>query len=199
MTMDPYSWGGGGNFMFNTISFSAIGDGAGGPGSLLLGNMLLDWNGTYYIPISVVWDASGFFSELGTGLAVGQVLAGGATPASENGDGAFPGGAVVATTTWNTTTIGGGTIGTNPSGTLPLIADTVGGSTMTSGPFAGANFNFDIRELTIASCADTGTGTNACAAPVPIPAAVWLFGSGLVGLVGVAGRRNARGRNSAIS
>ncbi|MGE5241685.1 MAG: VPLPA-CTERM sorting domain-containing protein [Bacteroidota bacterium] len=29
-------------------------------------------------------------------------------------------------------------------------------------------------------------------ATVPVPAAVWLFGSGLLGLVGVARRRNAR-------
>jgi len=27
--------------------------------------------------------------------------------------------------------------------------------------------------------------------PVPVPAAVWLFGSGLIGLVGVARRKKA--------
>ena len=31
----------------------------------------------------------------------------------------------------------------------------------------------------------------AALAPVPVPAAVWLFGSGLLGLIGVARRRNA--------
>ena len=34
----------------------------------------------------------------------------------------------------------------------------------------------------------TGNGTSA---PVPLPAAVWLFGSGLMGLVGVSRRRKA--------
>ena len=27
--------------------------------------------------------------------------------------------------------------------------------------------------------------------PVPVPAAIWLFGSGLLGLVGIARRKNA--------
>ncbi|MCW8923409.1 MAG: VPLPA-CTERM sorting domain-containing protein [Gammaproteobacteria bacterium] len=48
------------------------------------------------------------------------------------------------------------------------------GSGMIDGPFLTyeANFSFD---------------TN----PVPVPAAVWLFGSGLLGLVGVARRKKA--------
>jgi hypothetical protein len=46
------------------------------------------------------------------------------------------------------------------------------GSAMIDGPFGGNCANFDFRV-------------------VPVPAAVWLFGSGLVGLVGIARRRKA--------
>ena len=52
---------------------------------------------------------------------------------------------------------------------------TVGGS-MQTGPFAGATPAFN------------GTGDLSA---VPVPAAVWLMGSGLLGLVGVARRRKA--------
>jgi hypothetical protein len=34
---------------------------------------------------------------------------------------------------------------------------------------------------------DPGTGVN----PVPVPAAIWLFGTGLIGLVGFSKRRKA--------
>ncbi len=51
-----------------------------------------------------------------------------------------------------------------------------GGQGMPNGPFAGYMANFN-----------TYNGTNV--APVPIPAAAWLFGSGLIGLVGVSRRR----------
>ena len=47
------------------------------------------------------------------------------------------------------------------------------GTTMASGPFAGSPVGFAGQP----------------AAVVPVPAAVWLFGSGLIGLVGVARRR----------
>ena len=53
--------------------------------------------------------------------------------------------------------------------------DGISGTPMApGGPFAGFNANF-----------------NANLVPVPVPAAVWLFGSGLIGLVGVARRRKS--------
>jgi hypothetical protein len=191
-TVDPHSWGGNGNFVFAPVSFLTIGNGAGGPGSLMLGNTTLDWNGTNGIPVSFVFDAAGFLGALSAGLAISQNVTGGATPASDNGDGAFPGGALIATTTWNTANIPGSVLGSNPSGTLPLTANTIGGDPLFVGPFPGFNFNFDFASLHVTGCTDTGTGTNACASAVPIPAAVWLFGSGLLGLIGIARRGRAR-------
>ena len=49
---------------------------------------------------------------------------------------------------------------------------------MENGPFPGYNAGFEL----------TGAGL---VSPVPVPAAVWLFGSGLLGLVGVARRKKA--------
>ena len=111
----------------------------------------------------------------------------------------------IATTTWNTSlapgctlgadsnfsnNIGGGCMGVDPSGALPLVLDTatnlldytpgqqgIGGSPLRDGPFTGSNFNFEITSLTVTS--------------VPVPAAVWLFGSGLLGLIGVARRKRS--------
>ena len=55
----------------------------------------------------------------------------------------------------------------------PANPDGVRGYGMLDGAFVGFNANFDFTT------------------PVPVPAAVWLFGSGLMGLVGVARRRKA--------
>lgn len=52
--------------------------------------------------------------------------------------------------------------------------DGIRGVGMIDGPFVGFNANFDFE-----------------VAAVPVPAAVWLFGSGLLGLVGVARRRKS--------
>jgi hypothetical protein len=114
------------------------------------------------------------------------------------------------TDTATTTFVG---IGTNP----PTIGDTpeaagvaltvsggvltgklaVFGTGATSGLRVFAVYDFD-NETFLAFTADTaggssqvgdGTFVNPGAAVVPVPAAVWLFGSGLLGLVGVARRK----------
>jgi hypothetical protein len=206
-TVVPFSFFGSGLASATTISFQAIGDGAGGPGSLVLGNMGFNWNGNNGIPVSIVLDAAGFFGAAHFGVTASQTVTGGATPESDDTTGAGAiGPAVLATTVWNTTTLPGAGLGTNPSGTLPLVTDTVvdttngdlgiGGTPMPAGPFAGFNANFDITSVHIDSCVETGNNpqgdlTAGCAAApvVPVPAAVWLFGSGLLGLVGIARRR----------
>lgn len=70
---------------------------------------------------------------------------------------------------WNVGTSGGNTTYTmtDPDG------NGVPGTGMIDGPFPNFNANFNMAH------------------PVPVPAAVWLFGSGLLGLVGIARRRKA--------
>ena len=200
-TVVPFSFFGSPDRMIATsISFQAIGDGFGGPGTLILGNMGFSWNGSNGIPLSIVWDAAGFFGAMAGGLQVSNTVSGiGALPESDNtvyGGSTYPiGPAVMATTGWNTTNIGTVILGTNPSGTLPLLSDTVvdatngdlgvGGSPMQAGSFKNFNANYDIMSMHITSC----TPDVCPPATVPIPAAVWLFGSGLAGLVSLARRR----------
>ena len=64
---------------------TAIGDGVGGPGSLVLANMVFNWNGSNGIPVSVVFDASGLLTYLGGTPTVGDTIttASGAVPASD--------------------------------------------------------------------------------------------------------------------
>ena len=78
----------------------------------------------------------------------------------------------MATTTYNT------------DGVSITGNDTIGGSPMSTTPFADHNANFDMRVITFVGCSADCTPP-----PIPVPAAVWLFGSGLLGLVGVARRR----------
>ena len=200
------------------IKMQAIGDGAGGAGTLVLGNMLFNWNGNNGIPVSIVLDAAGFFT-------------GGATSAAPAADGTYTnatfgylntGGIPIATTEFNTTNANGCVGGATPnclnngsSGGLPLITDVapngneflqgdgfgVGGSPFQDGPFAGFNPNFDVTTLAFTSSVDGTIAANCtfvlgdtCPTvvnAVPVPAAVWLFGSGLLGLVGVARRKKA--------
>lgn len=227
-TMSPFSWQSYPDpAAMIGMSLQAIGNGSGGNGPLMLGNMLFNWGGnSNAVPVSLVWDASGLLDGLMAmyynygGFVGGYVISGAGARSAVDGTyvgttgthitggymdlGAVP----MATTTWNTTptcAAGGGNSGAcmnvNPSGALPLVADTVSnlhdynalfiggdgsnttgiaGSPMLAGPFEAYNISIDIVSLTtVIEVVPT----------VPAPAAVWLLGSGLAGLVGVASRR----------
>ena len=168
------------------VSLKAIGNGSGGSGDLVLGNMLFNWNGNNGIPVSIVLDATGLFTAANSGLVLGSVInqssTGDVLPASNAmAKGTKPIGLVpVATTTWNTTTCAGAGLNSNPSGCLPLVADTVvpanysptqtgvGGSPMIAGPFVGYNANFDITNMTVTSV-DGATTAPAVLAESPPP------------------------------
>ena len=177
-TVEPFNFFSKGPATASGVTFQSIG------GGLMLGNMNFNWNNTD-ITTNIVLDASGLFGALAGGIPpVGAVLdqtsCGGlpcATPASEGiNKGKLPIGPVpIATSSFNVD--GSAGLGTT-LGMLSLGTDDgIGGTPMDNGPFSGFNANFDILSVTVTAPA------------VPVPAAVWLFGSGLLGLVGVARRR----------
>jgi hypothetical protein len=161
------------------ITMQAIGDGVGGNGTLVAGGMLFDWNGNNNISVGIILDAAGLFGALPTAGTSTTISGVGAIPASNGMKGNLPiGAAPMATTTFNTD------FNVNPgcAGTASCLTgnDTIGGDPMDNGPFTGFSANFDITSVHVTSVST-----------VPVPAAVWLFGSGLLGLVGVARRKRS--------
>jgi hypothetical protein len=175
----------------------------------MVGSMLFNWNGGNH-SISIVLDASGMFSQLGTannpGPAMIDFMTNGPTT-TISGVGALPatngvksgtiplGPSPVATTTMNAlgceaktlaTQVNAYTIVTNFAnlGTCSYVNDTIGGSPMASSAFGNHNGNFDVLSVHLDNFVQTPQPPQ-----VPVPAAVWLFGSGLLGLVGIARRK----------
>ncbi len=171
--------------------------------NLIVGNMLADWNSNTGVPLSMVWDATGLFNAIGFGLQAGDVISGtnlkrggvvvadvsSAVPASDgildfDGQPLNQGPAPLAVTTLNTSTLCNpfvDCLGNAVSGGTPFTDDGISGSPMVDGPFSGWIVNFDIgsgNSLTVVSVSS-----------VPVPAAVWLFGSGLIGLLSVARKK----------
>lgn len=155
--------------------------------TLLVGNMLFDYGPTLGIPVSIVLDMGNLSTAL-MSASVGDVITGALRSASDNtlfAKQSMPiGPVVVATTTWDTTDVdtdGDGQPGplamnVNPSGTIPLLVDTVldstngdvgiGGSRMKVGPFPGFSPNFDITEVTI-TCVNALSSCSTGGIPVP--------------------------------
>lgn len=124
-------------------------------------HLLMDWNGNNNMDIANVWNLNSTFSNCGAST-------------SDN-------------TAANCLYTGGPNPAGNNAGTSFLLASTdndgdgtLGIPMAQGGPFydstyGGFNFNFNLQgNMTV----------------VPIPAAVWLFGSGLIGLLGFARTRN---------
>ena len=189
----------------SSVNMQAIGDGNGNPGSLIMGVISFDYGPTIGIPVYLIADGAGIFGAIGAGLAVNDTISGtGALTSTDAAINASPYGAFVADmgnvpfamTTLDVNqdgdadnlcgtadSVGDGTgTGALIGGGFPLCDDGVSGVRMATAPFPGHGANFDVTSLTV---------TSIIPAPVPVPAAVWLFGSGLLGLVGVARRKAA--------
>ena len=104
-----------------------------------------------------------FFTEISGGGTSSSVILGGGP--------LFPDGDPDVWTTYNFTAI----VGPDSSGGITLQFNAA------CAPIDGCNADYFIDNVSI--IADVN--------PVPVPAAVWLFGSGLIGLVGVARKKKA--------
>ena len=164
--------------------------------------------GAIALTMGVASNASAISLDV-TSMTFGSVSAASGTADTDNlgttFNGTFFGKAWTATTVSGYTATGAHTYaGTSPFGAFSY------NFSLTAGQFAfGTLFdwsvNLGIPVLAIINADGTGVGTpmqvgpfpgqapafNGTVSAVPVPAAVWLFGSGLVGLAGVARRRKA--------
>ncbi len=186
-TISPFEFlNGNGSTYFSNFELQAIGDGVGGPGSLMIANLDFNWNGNPPVSTQVVLDAAGLFTELAGGISYGDTFdavscaTSGActTPASNDiKQGKYPiGPAPISTSSFNTSGQTG--FGTTLAQLSLGTDDGIGGSPMDNGSLSGFNLNYDFTSITVVST-------------VPVPAAAWLFGSGLLGLASFARRRKS--------
>jgi len=160
-------------FMPGTYSFNAhttSSDGESGTLTMVVGSgelgmhMLFDWNGDYNIDIVMVANRNSVFGS-GLGSSANPGCNSGSTASIINclydGGGFGSAGAPIASNPWMLAS--GDPDGDGIMG-VPMAA---------GGPFQFFNANFNANLTAV----------------VPVPAAAWLFGSGLLGLLGVARRR----------
>ncbi len=130
-------------------------------------HMLFDWSGNLNIDTFIVFSPSGVIfgsgiarSTANTTTAINYCDAGAIKNCLWDGAKLGPSGKPAGNKVWMLTSVDG-----NGDGIMGIPM-------ATGGPFAGFNMNF-----------------NADFASVPLPATIWLFGSGLFGLLGIARKR----------
>lgn len=155
-------------------------------GSGIIGNFLVDWNGNYDIPVQVDWNVNGLTSAISYGLQVGDRISGDVMSRDTDNDGIAD---TVVIPSLGSVTPYADTLdysyfpGFTFQGPAPMAATSLSAGVL-SGPFVG-----------IRGYVDIGSGnsmTVTAISSVPVPAAAWLFGSGIVGLLGFARRRSVK-------
>ena len=150
--------------------------------NLVSGEVLVDWIENYNMLTRVEWDATGFLNAIDYGLQAGDVLSGSDLYRDANGNGVQDDGEFLfdigsATPYSDSLQISS----LNTQGPAPLAATSGSSGLDESTPFTGYIAYFDI-----------GSGNSmyvTSVSAVPVPAAVWLFGSGLIGLMALSKRK----------
>lgn len=148
-------------------------------------HMLFDWNGVNNIDVFVVAASGSMYGNGVRRTGPNAVACDGGAAATTSGAPAVAG---IQNCLWM-----GGQAGFTPAANQIWMLATVDGNgdgimgipMQAGGPFAGFNAGFNANMNAIADVGDHGGGVN----PVPVPAAAWLFGSGLLGLAGIARRK----------
>lgn len=153
--------------------------------NLITGQVLVDWAGASNMPLHIEWDATGLFNAINYGLQAGDVISGTNLYHDANANGVFDSGEFLANVF--SATPYSDTLQLQESYYGPLALQGYAPMAATSGslgfgsetPFPGFRGYLDIgsgNSMHVVSVVTT----------VPIPAAAWLFGSGLLSLLGVA-------------
>ena len=164
--------------VFHDISMYQLGS------NLIAGEALVDWGGSNNMPLHIEWDATGLFNAISYGLQAGDIISGTNLYRDINGDGVGDPGEFLAdvySATPYSDTLQSQQGYTSLQGAAPMAA--------TSGSL-GLDATTSLSG--VRGYIDIGSGNSmhvVSVSSVPVPAAVWLLGSGLLGLLGVARRR----------
>lgn len=166
ITMDDF-------FLGFPATFHDITMGPGSAPNLLDGNVLVDWNGNDDMNLHVEWDATGLYNAISYGLEVGDTISG--TDLIRGGVTVFD---VSSATPYSDSLQ---LLPGDMQGPAPLAATSGSMGLFGGTPFDGVRGYFDIGSGNSLEVTSIET--------VPVPAAVWLFGSGLLALIGFTKRK----------
>ena len=158
------------------------------------GNILVDWGVSSNMPMHINWDATGFLNAINIGLQVGDTISGTTLKQDTNNDGTFDVFTnVLSANPYSDTLMSNSVFSTyySDEGPAPLAAtsSSLGLGYDINGNYIGGTPFDGIRGYINIGSGNSLTVTSVNSSVVPIPASLWLFGSGLIGLISVARRK----------
>jgi hypothetical protein len=161
-------------------------------GTTINGNILVDWNGTSNMPMHINWDASGLLNAIDIGLNVGDTISGTTLKQDTTGDGNFDTFTDVFSASPHSDylmSVSSYSSFYADEGPAPLAAtaSSLGLGYDINGVYIGGTPFDGIKGLINIGSGNSLTVTSYSV--VPVPAAVWLFGTGLLTLIGMSRRR----------